>query len=430
MKKTCWLLPGMVAMLLVVSGCSQNLVRHGNGAVDQGNYHQAKTYFELALEKNPNDFAAHRGLGQVFYNLDDFARAIHHLDLARRIRPKDGLAILYLGLAKEAQKDFPGARAIYENYLEIYPKSKIAPQIRGRLLYVHNEKVRQQAEQAVRFESALISDTTDVMTIGILPYLLTGEGVDTLRPLLRPLAAGFTAAMSNDLNQIGSIRIVERLQLKYILDELARVEAGFVAEESSPRVGRLLGADRLVNGNLGFSGMDQLEVHSGAINTADSSYKPAFDSAEKFSEIWKLQKQNTLAIIDTLGIPLTQEERNAIRKMPTESFEAFLAYGSGIEQLDQGDYEQAHEYFSQAVTLDPGFEQAASLQEETELLIEGGGTIEEFEDAIGDEIAAEADVGFEAEEDEIYGITEEAIEEVEQEVISIEGTVSVKGTIR
>jgi hypothetical protein len=290
--------------------------------------------------------------------------------------------------------------------------------------------VRQQAEQAVRFESALVSDTTDAMTIGILPYLPAGEGVDTLRPLLRPLAAGFTAAMSNDLSQISSIRLVERMQLKYILDELERVEAGFVAEESSPRLGRLLGANHLVNGNLGFTGMDQLEVHSGTINTTDSSYLPAFDSAEKFSEIWKLQKQNTLAIIDTLGIPLTPAERETIQKMPTESFEAFLAYGSGIEQLDQGDYQQAHEYFSQATVLDPGFEQAVSLQEETELLIEGSGSIEEFEDAVGDGIAADMDTGFETEEDDVYGITEEVIEEVEQEVISIEGTVSVKGTIR
>ena len=185
-----------------------------------------------------------------------------------------------------------------------------------------------------------------------------------------------------------------------------------------------------MNGSLSFSDADHVAVQSGIVNTADSFYRLALDAEENYAKILQLQKQIAFAVIDSLGLELTPAEQNALQKIPTENFDAFLAYCRGLEQLDQGNFEQANEYFDQAAVLDPGFEQASSMQEETELLAEGGGTIDEFEASIAGTIGLEPDFGAEPAED-IFEITAPETDPRTDDEPAVEtGTASVKGTIR
>lgn len=413
-----------LALLVLVAGCAGGALRLGDRAVDRGEYEVARTHFEKALQDSPNDYRAERGLGQVFYKLGQYDEAIDHLRAARAIRPEDGLTALYLGLSLERKDDPGGAAAVYEDYLSRVPQSKFARQLHGRLLYVRNEDMRQQAKQAIALESGLVRDTTGPVTIAVLPLALTGESADSLTPLSRGLAA----AISYDLFQIKSIRVVERLRLDCILRELALVDSGFTVKKSSPRLGRILGADKLVSGNLEFLGAGDVSVQSGIVETDAGTYQLAMLSEDQYTRVWRLQKAMTFAIIDSLGLKLTPAERNAIEKIPTEKFPAFLAYSQGIDHLDRGDYEAANHDFAQAAKIDGGFTQAGELKDESALLMEGSVPIADFES----EAAAEVSTGTE------FGDASEALFDVAppqtdprtDDAPAVEsGTVTVGGSI-
>jgi len=425
MKRLYYFLPFLM-ILLVMIGCSQTSVQLGNRAVASGNYSLAKAHFEQALQKNPNDFVARRGLGQVYFHLKEYSEASRQLELARDIRPDDGLTCLYLGMVKEATGDYSAAAVVYGRHLlRSGRESKLDRRVEGRLLYVHNQELRQQVKQTLQFETALSGDSIPGNTVGVLPFLLSGTGGDPLKPL----ATGLAAAVWYDLSQISQIKLVERQQMKYILDELALVESGFTTEGSSPRLGRIVQAGHLVNGNLQLTGESSLSFQSGIYNTRDSLYQVAINSQERFAKLVQLQKRTSFAIIDALGITLTPAEQNAITKIPTDNFEAFLAYSRGLDELDDGNYESAHDYFTQAATIDPGFEQAVNLQEESGLLLENGGALEEFEAQIATTFTGEPGMG-ETPLEDIFDITEPTTDPRSDDDPVVEsGSVEIGGSI-
>ncbi|MFH2057186.1 MAG: tetratricopeptide repeat protein [bacterium] len=365
------------AMLLV--GCAQTTVSSGFDALENGNYPRALAYFEQALTQNPDDLRAKQGLGEVYFHQKDYSAARELFVQVRKADPKYGRASLYLGLAYEEQNDLSGAAAVYESYLLYAEDSQLANQIKGRLLYVRNQDLLRQVKEAIAFEKQQKPGVTTENSVGVLPFLPEDETSE----MLKPLATGLAAAINYDLSQIGSIKVVERQKLRYLLDELKLVEGGYTAEESSPRLGRIVGAEHLVSGSVGSTGDEEISVNSGISDIATNSYSPALQQQETMDHLLDLQKRITFAIIDSLGIQLTPEERNAIGKIPTTNFDAFLAYSRGIDALDRGDYDQALSLFDRATVLDPGFTQAVSLQQEARLLEIGSGSPEEFAAAAG-----------------------------------------------
>lgn len=378
----------LAAMLLV--GCAQTKVGSGFEALDAGNYPRAQAYFENALADNPDDLRAKQGLGEVYYHQNDYAEAERLFEEVRKADPKNGRASLYLGLTHEEQDDFEGAARIYRSYLLYDEDSQLARQIHGRLLYVHNQDLLQQVKEALAFEKQQTTNmTTTENSIGVLPFLPEGENAE----MLKPLAIGLAAAINYDLSQISSLRVVERQKLRYLLDELQLVEGGYTAEEESPRLGRIVGAEHLVSGSVGEAGDEEITVNSGISDVTTNSYSPALQQQETMDRLLDLQKRITFAIIDSLGIQLTPEERSQLGQLPTTNFEAFLAYSRGVDALDRGDYNQAESLFDRAATIDPGFSQAMSLQQEAQLLELGSGSPDEFAASAGTSFSGTATGG-------------------------------------
>jgi tetratricopeptide (TPR) repeat protein len=422
----------MGALILAVMGCAQTASQLGHNAMKQKNYYLAESRFQEALAANPQDWAARRGLGLAYYGRGEYDQAARELETVRQQMPADGQTSLYLGLTRERLADFAAAEQVYSRYVALDNSSQLARRIRGRLLYVQNEKARQQVQQAIQFDQPLIGDAGGARVVGVLPFIPVGEDAERLDPL----AVGLAALVVDDLFRIGSIKLVERMQLNYILDELALAGDSVVDVSSAPRLNRLIGAGYLVRGDLVSLDNEEVGIHSGVINTRQKTYNPVIDSEEKFSKLWSLQKQITFAIIDSLGIVLTPEERNAISRVPTENYEAFLAYCNGIAEKDQGNYDAAGQYFNQAVLADPNFGQAVDMKEEAGLLEENGGNQDEFESTLGSQIGGETlATGFDTDvTGEFEDLTENGVDNNDtvpvEDVTGETGTVSVGGTIR
>jgi TolB-like protein len=162
----------------------------------------------------------------------------------------------------------------------------------------------------------------------------------------------------DDLQQIHAVRLVERLQLQALVDEIERGRTGLVERETRARSGRLLAAERTVSGMLSTTGDDRVLVTYYALETETGAVVVDETIAGRIDGLMALQKEVTWGIVDRLGIPVTEDERLAIGRIATESLPAFLAFADGILLEDEERYGEAFARFQEAVQLDPGFRQA------------------------------------------------------------------------
>lgn len=139
--------------------------------------------------------------------------------------------------------------------------------------------------------------------------------------------------------------------------------AGGVDPKTAPRVGRLLGARSLVQGSFVAVGTRDIQLQADLVDviSAERSELGAPTSGP-LDRVLRLEKELVYRTLDALGIEPTEDERRAIDRLPTESFEAFLLYCRGIELEESGDFDGALQAYQGALAADPGFTSAASAE--------------------------------------------------------------------
>ena len=123
-------------------------------------------------------------------------------------------------------------------------------------------------------------------------------------------------------------------------------------------MGKLLGSSKIITGSLLSIGDDGFRLDGVIVGAADSSSQFTESNQGMLKEIFAVQKQFVFDIIDSLGITLTIEERDAIAEVPTESYLALLAYSRGLQYQQQGMHDAARQEFNSAVTYDANFSTA------------------------------------------------------------------------
>jgi hypothetical protein len=98
------------------------------------------------------------------------------------------------------------------------------------------------------------------------------------------------------------------------------------------------------------------------LNTQRREAAGNFGREQQINAIFDLEKEIVFNIFSTLGVTLTAAERERINANRTANLLAFLAYGRGLDAMDDGNYEQAAAFFRQAAQLDPSFDRAQTQQ--------------------------------------------------------------------
>jgi TolB-like protein len=198
--------------------------------------------------------------------------------------------------------------------------------------------------------------------------------VGTNDTTLAALSFGLADLLATDLSRSSRLTVVERLRLDAVLRELQLAGSGMVDSGTAPRVGRVVGARRLVlgaidqlpNGNVALNAQIG-DVVSGGVVTAVSAQAP-------LTRIFDAEAALALQITGALGITLTPAERAAIESHPTQSVAALVAYSRGVRDEAYGRYGAAAQQYQAALQSDPGFANARSrLSGLGGLTIAGGG---------------------------------------------------------
>jgi tetratricopeptide (TPR) repeat protein len=264
------------------------------------------------------------------------------------LAPRDALGPLVAGQCQERGEQYREALATYRQFLTDNPRGTGSSAVRARELLASRAAAIHEARAALAREAELTQRPADVQTVAVLPIQVTGDSV------YQPLSRGLAQMLTSDLALLQRFRLVERMQIAALLDELHLGETGRVDEASVARVGLLARAGRMVQGLAAIPNDRDTRLEASVLLGSGEVTTPAAATG-RLKDLLKMEKDVVVGLASRMGYTLSEAERRAILENGTQNLAAFLAYSRALEAEDRGDYRAAADQYAQAARMDPGF---------------------------------------------------------------------------
>ena len=273
---------------------------------------------------------------------------------AQRLEADNVRGPLVVGACEEQAGRYDEAIATYQEFAAQHPRAQGVAVLSARAKLALRTSAERTARQALARETELAQQPPQAATVAVLPVLVAGDST------YRPLSRGLAELITTDLAYIRTLKLLERLQIGVLLDELKLGTSERADPATAARVGRLLRAERMVQGSVtipsGGAGSVQLTA---SVVTGAGVVRPVAPATGPLPQLLGLEKQVVFGLAAQLGIELTEAERQRILKEGPRQLAAFLAYSRGLEAMDAGDYSRAAGHFGEAARVDPGFRAAS-----------------------------------------------------------------------
>src|SRR5438477_8334203 len=270
--------------------------------------------------------------------------------------PDNVVGPLVIGACQERMDRYAAAVATYNDFAARHPNARGVATRRAKAQLALRAAAEHTARQALAREAELANQPPQPATVAVLPLVVAGDSS------VQPLSRGLAELITTDLAYIRTVRLVERLQIGMLLDELKLGQSERVDPATAARVGRLLRAERLVQGTATIPSRGPVQL-SATVVTGSGVVRPVGQVSGPFPKLLDLEKQVVFELAAQLGLELTQAERERILRQGPKSLAAFLAYSRGLEAMDRGDYGAAARHFRSAAQADPSFQAARDGQE-------------------------------------------------------------------
>ena len=167
---------------------------------------------EARLQANPDNAALRVRYAAALFSADRCDAAIAEARRAQLGLPRDAVPVLVIGQCLEKQTQFDEALGVYRAFLAANPDG--AGAVRAREMLAFRQQVAQRARVALQNEAQLAQQTADPNTIAVLPLEVAGDTT------YQALSRGLAQVLTSDLGLIQQFRMVERLQMSELMDEL------------------------------------------------------------------------------------------------------------------------------------------------------------------------------------------------------------------
>lgn len=342
-----WLPPATAFAILsfAVSGCATAPAAVSPSEIPE---------LERRLYADPMDVEARLRYSAALFAAGDCELARPSAGEALRLRPGNEVGTLVIGQCLEQEERYEEAVSTYRRFLEAYPDARGADAVRAREAIATRGRARALARRALAREDSLAAETDDD-AMGVLPFTVSGDEE------LSPLSLGLAHIITTDLALIERFRLVERVSLTAVMEELELARSDRVDPATAARVGRLLGAGRLMQGSLVAGTGAPVDLSAAVALSTGEVVEPSGQSGD-LESLLRLEKQLVLDIIGNLGYVLSEAERQRILENGTQNLVAFLAFSRGLEAEGRGDYRAAVQHYADAARADPGFGEARERQ--------------------------------------------------------------------
>jgi len=277
-------------------------------------------------------------------------------NVGQTLAPGQALGAMVIGGCQEKDGRYDLAYATYTDFANRYPQARGVAAVRALGQLALRTQATQTAKLALARESTLTSQAPEPSTLAILPVTIAGDSS------LQPLSRGLAEMMTSDLAMVRSLRLLERVQIGTLLDELKLAQSARTDPATAARVGRLLRAERMVQGVAAITENGPVRM-AAAVVSGDGTVRSGAQANGTFKQLLELEKQLVFGLATQLGIQLTDAERQRILRQGPKNLAAFLAYSQGLEALDRGDYRAAAAAFGAAARADPSFQAAQQQQQ-------------------------------------------------------------------
>ena len=373
-------------LCLILSGCAVNYYHQGRRFLRKKDYEKATEIFYQAVTRDPQKAENWRELGIAYYEKGEPDKALDALKQANLIKP-DQRINFYLGLIYDRRGKCDSSNCdtvvcdsaieAYSRYLLIKSKTEgqkeMAKMVKARLKILQDQRIKKWAQHQVANEENLRAAEIPSNTV-VVTYFDTSE-LDTS---LAVLSKGLTEFLIKDLSKVKNLKVVERLKLQRLSEELEREKTPPVDKRTAPELGLLLGAYHLVTGSMMDMGRKILKFVGAAVVTPTHELSSIAEKTGGIGEFLKLEKELVFGILDAIGIMPTKMEKDEIRKIPTESFMAIFAYSRGLDYLDREMYKDAEKQFRIALSEDPDFHDALIQYHEVKDFLEHQSSVEDL----------------------------------------------------
>ncbi|MEM0962860.1 MAG: CsgG/HfaB family protein, partial [Bacteroidota bacterium] len=302
----------------------------------------SRATLEARVAASPDDVEALRDLGAFLAVDEQYGPALGPLTRARDLDPGDGQTLYLIGLVNEALERPDAAEDAYAGYLGVDADDTYRDSLRSRLDALVRQRLQTQFSAALVTEDTL-ADVTGTGAVGVLPFAYRGDNAE-----YAAIGRGLAEVVSVDLAAT-ELDVVERIRLQALLAEYDLAREGLLDPATAPRAGRLLGADRLVGGEVDIQG-EQLRIESAVW---EGQLRDVTTAEGGLPELFRIQKETTLGVLTALGVEVTEAERAEILRVPTEDLVAFLLYSRALRREDRGDFLGAVQLYDEALARDP-----------------------------------------------------------------------------
>ncbi len=343
----------VVASVLAASCAS---VRFGEDLAD---YAKAIGDLEQQAAGAPNDAKPLRDLGVIYLRTNDFTKANELLQLAFSRDPDDPKTLFHLGLTNETLGRQGTALRFYERYPEFSLLNPYRRLMAGRYAFAQRKTLREAVLERVATEADLAGERLQPSVVAVYPLIY--QGADER---YAALGRGLAELLTIDLGHIEVLQLVERARLQTLLDETNLAQGEQFDAAAAPRVGRLIGAGRLIGGVYNVLGGNELQLDAALWETQRADVAELGTRTGTLGTLFSLEKELVFSALAAMSIQPTEEERRRIDFVPTQNLQAFLAFSRGLEREDAGAFDAAGRFYQQAIQLDPTFRIAGDKADE------------------------------------------------------------------
>ena len=346
----------VAALLAGCAGSSGTLASPGVAPADIPSLEQERA-------AHPADPALLTRLGAAYYSADRYNDARETLRASLSLNSRSYPATVYLGLAYEQLGELDSARAVFTRAGRLAMSSDQRKSLDGHLLLLTRKELVRDARTALAREDTLTASAPVPNTVAVLPFRYRGTNED-----MRPLERGLSQLVLTDLGKVNQLRLLERERVQALVDEMRLGDSGRVEAASAARSGRLLRAERVVQGALQDPAAGQLRLDAAVVNAKSSSVVASGSAQDPLPQLFDMEKQVVMELLDRMGITLSPAERRAVSERPTADLQAFLAYSRGLVAEDRGDFAAAEEQYDAALARDPNFRAAREHKQHAQQL--------------------------------------------------------------
>jgi len=328
MKKKNPIVPFILLVLFLSLNCNSPNYNFGWEYIFSKRYNEAISIFTDQIIKDKTNYSANYGLGVAYFFISKIDEAIKQLEYTNSLKLTNTEVKYYIGLCYEVKNDFRNAIKYYRYYNDKSLDGKYSSLMEERLLYCIKMLYKEEAKKIINEEKSIgrvLSDSTFA--------ILTFENRSNISDY-DVLEKGFPLMFITDFNHVPRLKIIERLRMEAILSELELSKTSLIDLGTIQRVGLLLRAKNILKGGFIINN-DQLRLDLALIDVESGKINEQLYKSGKLDDFYRMEKELTLEVIDKLGIKISDQVRQKILTIPTESFFEFLQRIKSLDRIEK-----------------------------------------------------------------------------------------------